>query len=432
MGSRRKRSQVEEAIVGSLTYELRNTPWRDRLQELGARWVPNTPENAEAFRSQVNEAWGLAYLCIWGMRGKQGQHANYTDDERGDAVIHMKNALLNYDPARQGLVKYVEQKAILLLKGAWARGMDIEYDAPDGDDNSENWELELLELQQMADGSENWAGNVSDILYARCASRLNNKYTQKDQRQQVMDGLKNSLRAYDPRTEGLKAFVDRWLTQVLGGDRKPPTDKGILGISLDSTVGEDGETTLGDMIPGNGLSVEASASKRLAAWDILAAHAKELNLQRSLNPAILRDDEAHRHQRMCYTEKVLFLAKHSTMPVSGRQDILRALLDSYLDHFALMPPKGSAIDLAAMPFKTMEQIENPDSAPDTWVTQLEWGGGSDFLPARVPITYLKRSFGEAVSDSGVTRFRKNFYKRLKMLAAPNYSTEDIEEILSQQ
>lgn len=432
MVNRRERLQVEEAQAGNLSYELRHTPWRARLLELEARWVPNTAENAEAFRSQLDEAWGLAYLCIWNMHGKHGEHASYTEDERSDAAIHIKKALMNYDPARQSLVKYVEQKSILLLKGAWARGMDIEYDAPEEPRNPDAWDQELLQLQQLADGSEDWADNVTDILYARCASRLKSKFSLKDQRRQVMDALKRGLQAYDPRTEELKDFVDRWLTQVLGGEKKTPADKGVLGTSLDSTVGEDGETTLGDMIAGDELSVEARSARRLAAWDILGTIAKVLNFQHAMDPAIARKNEEHRHQRMCYTEKVLFLAKHSTMPGSGRQDILRALLESYLDHFALMPPVGSSVNLAVLPFKTLEQIEDPDSSPDTWVTPLEWSGANDYLPARVPITYLKQRYAEAASDGSVNRFRRDFYKALKKLAAPCYSTDDIKEILSQQ
>lgn len=430
MGNRRERLQVEDSRADGLSYELRHTPWKARLLELEARWVPNTAENAEAFRSQVEEAWGLAYLCIWNMRGKHGEHASYTDDERSDAAIHIKKALMNYDPARQSLVKYVEQKSILLLKGAWARGLDIEYDAPEDTPNADAWDQELLQLQQLADGSEDWADNVSDILYARFASRLKSKFPLKDQRRQAMDALKRDLLAYDPRTEELKALVERWMVQVLGGDRKPPADKGVLGTSLDSTIGEDGDSTLGSMIPSDEPSIEARSAKRMAAWDILGAIARVLNFQRAMNPDIAQNNEDHRHQRMCYTEKVLFLAKHSTMPGTGRQDLLRALLESYLDHFALMPPKGSSVNLAALPFKTLEQIEDPDSSPDTWVTPLEWSGANDYLPARVPITYLRHRHGEEATDGSVNRFRRDFYKALKKQAAPNYSTDDIKEILS--
>lgn len=430
MANRRSNTQVEDVEEGTLSYELKHKPWKSRLEELGSRWVANTPENAAAFLAQIDEAWGLAYICIWNMHGKNGQHANYTDDERNDAAIHMKTALMGYDPTKQSLLKFVEQKSILLLKGAWARGIDVEYDAPNDPEDLRQWEQELAEFQQCADGSPEWITSVGEILYSRFAARLNTKFHKADQRKEAVAQLQDKLRTYDPRQLSLKDFADRWLTEVLGGDKKAPETKGVLGISIDAPIGEDGETTRGEMLSSAETSQEAQSLKKLTAWDILTAAATMLNFQKMLDPNILFSSEDHRHQRMCFTEKVLFLVKHSILPQSGVQDVMRAMLESYLEHFAVMPEKGSAVNLKTLPFKTLEQIEDPDSSPKTWKTPLHWSGGNDFLPARVPISYLKRHFSVAADDNDVNKFRRGFYKALKKISADSYSAEDIKEILS--
>ena len=430
MSNRRSNTQVEKIEAGNLSYEIQNTSWRPRLAELGSRWVPNTPENTAAFLAQVNEAWGLAYICIWNMHGRKGIHANYTDDERCEAAVHMRKGLMGYDPARQELVKFVEQKAILLLKGAWSRGIDVEYDAPREAIPQQDLEQELRELQQCADGSEEWTRNVSDILYARFATRVNNKFLHKSQRKEVASQLRERLCSYSPEQQSLKDFVDQWQEEVLGGNTKSPDKKGLIAASLDKPVGEDGETSQIDLYSAPEESLEARSAKKLTAWDILTSAAVTLNFQQALDRNILKNSEEHRHNRICYTEKVLFLARNSTLPPTGMQDVFRALLKSYLDHFAVMPEDGSAVDLRTVPFRTMEQIEDPDSAPATWKTPLEWSGANDFLPAKVPISYLKHRFSIKADDNYVKRFRIRFYKELKNQAAKHYTAEDIKEILS--
>lgn len=339
---------------------------------------------------------------------------------------------MNYDPEKQGLVKYVEQKAILLLKGAWARGIDIEYDAPDEADDPQAWKNDLSELQSSFDGTADWANNVGDILYAHFASRIRNKFSKRELQQQVLAALKDELMQLDLKKQTLVEFVEHWCADVLNGEKKGPDAKGILNTSLDDRIGEDGETTRGDMIEADTPSVEAQTVKRLAAWDMLQAMAAMLNFQQSMEPKILQTSEEHRHHRMCFTERILFHAKFSVLPSFNRQDLFRAMLGSYLRHFAQVPEDGKPVDLAELAFKPLEQILDPASAPDTWKTPLQWSGATDYLPAKVPISYLKHKFGVIADDNAVNKFRKDFYKAIRERVLPHYSADDIKEILLQQ
>ena len=132
------------------------------------------------------------------------------------------------------------------------------------------------------------------------------------------------------------------------------------------------------------------------------------------------------------TERILFLAKFSVLPSFNRQDLFRAMLGSYLRHFAQVPEDGKPFDLAELTFKPLEQILDPASAPDTWKTPLQWSGATDYLPAKVPISYLKHRFGVIADDNAVNKFRKDFYKAIRERVLPHYSADDIKEILLQQ
>lgn len=418
MANRREQTQVEQpnSEERNLTYQLQHTPWRERLNVLGSRWVRNTPEHSAAFLAQVNEAWELAYLHIWNLQGNNGVYARFTDDERNDAAIHMRTALMNYDPARQNLLKFVEQKSILLLKGAWARGIDIEYDVPESEEYSQDWKDELDAFQKCSDGSSEWVDSMASILYTRYSSRIKSKFFKKEQRIQVLDSLKTHLYSYDPQQLSLEDYVDQWLTETLGGSTKASSKKGILGPSIDIKIGEDEDITIGDMIPNSAPLVEDLVTAKISVWSSITALASILNFQESMNPHIADTDEEHRNNRMCYTEKVLFLAQNSPVPQSRHKDILRAMLISYLNYFSIIPNDGSPINLTTLDFKTVEQIEDPSSPTETWVTPLNWREGTDFLPAKVPINYLKHHHGITHKDPYITKIRKEFYKYLRKLA----------------
>lgn len=76
MPSRRDRHLAKNIEEGDLQYELRHIDWRKRLNALEKNWLPNDGTSSAAYLSQLNEAWEMAYICIWTMRGKNGQYAN--------------------------------------------------------------------------------------------------------------------------------------------------------------------------------------------------------------------------------------------------------------------------------------------------------------------------------------------------------------------
>lgn len=423
MSNRRTRTQDQNAGTVALAKEMRQIDWKKRLKTIQDRWVPNTPENTAAFLAQVNEAWEMAYLCIWNLHGRAGMYARYTDDERAEAAIQMHTSLMKYDPKDQPLLKYVYQKSILLLKGAWARGIDIESDPPAADGS--DWELELETLQLIADGSEEWVDAAFSLIHSRHASRIKAKFHEKEARDEVREDLKKRLSNCDPGTLDLKELASQWAKDVLGGEKKIPTNLGILGTSLDTPVGEEKELTLGNLLADPGPSVEDQVHDWIASWDILSAMAAKLNYDSAKNPNQTHTVEKHRRMRMCYTERVLFLAKSSDHPIPDGKFMTRAMLESYLQHFSVLPQDWNARTLPDLPFKTEEEILDPDSSPDTWATPLEWSGASDYLPAIVPKTYLIRNFNERVADSTVSEFRKTFYKECKKLVGDRYSIDDI-------
>ncbi len=127
--NRRDRAKVNfHPVKGDPEYDVKHIPWASRLEEIGARWVTNTPENAAVWNAQISEAWECVYAACMNRRGE------YTDDERSQAALYIVADLENYDPQKMELVKYVNARVTLRLRDAYSIGMDMEYDAADEDD----------------------------------------------------------------------------------------------------------------------------------------------------------------------------------------------------------------------------------------------------------------------------------------------------------
>lgn len=425
---RRQRFQVAPPQRHSTEYQILHDPWEARLKELEERWVRNTPENADAFCAQINEAWVLAYEAVW-----QYRKGSYTADERSDAALALRADLIRYDPQIKSLVSYVRSCMCLRLKGAWARGLDIEYDACDEKEDPQQWAADLAQIGQCfpEDPQERteWAGTLSQIIFAHYCVHIANMLKTRQRQKEEMEGLKAYLVRFEPDRCSLMDYVQNWVDDVLKGDKKQIREKGAAAISLDTPVGEAEGESMVDMIASGGPSVERQADVNLVVQQATEAMARVLNFQLMMNPRADLQEE-HRANRMCFTERVLYLAKFSRLPDVNRKDLFHALLRSYLCHFARMPENGIPANLAALPFKTMEQILDPDSPEETWKTPLQWSAANDFLPGKVAISFLQRHYGQTVNDRRVNTYRSEYYKTLQGLLNRQYSAADIRDILN--
>lgn len=181
-------------------------------------------------------------------------------------------------------------------------------------------------------------------------------------------------------------------------------------ISTDALLDTDGKTRVIDLI-GSNVAVDTEAVQKTLTDTALWELAQTLNFKALQSPECM-DNEFYRNQRICYTEKIVCLIQQHRTPDFNRQDMFRALLDSYLRHFLDLQEGERSISLKKAPRKPLEYFKNPNSPPETWRTPTEWNN-KDFLPAIVPISYLERYFHQKATDSAVTKFRTSFNQSLR-------------------
>ena len=199
-------------------------------------------------------------------------------------------------------------------------------------------------------------------------------------------------------------MVRFWINNRLGGNAIDHHT-----ISPDALLDKGGKTRVIDQIESN-VAVDEEAEQKAMTDTALRELAQVLNFKAHQSPTCM-DNEFYRNQRICYTEKIVCLIQQYRTPNFNRQDMLNALLDSYLHHFLNLPEGARSFDLKTTPIKPLEYFKNPDSPPETWRTPTDWNS-KDFLPAIVPISYLKQYFHQKTTNSDITKFRKSFNQSL--------------------
>lgn len=427
MGNRRFRSQVADAADGNLPYELQNRipiEWRDdsdtsgqgesskrlseKLRELQNRWVQNTPENADAFLAQIQIAWDVAYRHIW------NSYDDYTDDERSDAAIRIFSDLRNYDPQKGSLESFIKARCDLRTKTAWEKGIDIEYDPPGEPDGQEKWLEQLALYQEQYDGTGQWAAAVQKHIYAHYAPRITQKFRKQKIRtaanavkfdkeaaiqQQFLNELLQMLLSFNPQQQSLAELVQAWEQNNWSTEKTQPEKKGKIQTSLDTPVGEDGNTSLGNLHPDSTYDPAIMAENRLASKNSILLLALLANYQLHVGQGKLK--ARTRYARLNYTEQLACFAQAVPLPDDHAQDILNPLEDDYFRYFMHTTPEP--LSLRSVEDARLRTVIG--SGP--YLLENEQWDKSGLLPAKAQMGYLD-SIGIRSSDATVSGHRKPY------------------------
>lgn len=395
--------------------------WKKELDQIGAHWVFQLSEEDPDWNLQVGRAWMWAYA---GLRICCTKHFAYRRDL--DALIDKAMELLEgdikkYDPAKSTLSKRVNAQMLPRIRDAMRR--------IGGPRDRDVWKTTLLQLQHDCPENEadraGWAEDVVRQVFRFYLNRVESKLSDTAKRTSARENLVRRLMAFEPEEMNLETIVKRWVSQVLDGDRE---DTSI--VSLDAFVGEDEESTLGDLLPDPGQNDENQVQQQRSwlAQQAMELAALELNYQALLDPRAVEQNRDHRHNRMCYSERMVYFAMHDALPAFNKRDMYNALLHPYVCFFATMPEGEIQLRLESLLLKTQEEIVDPESPRETWVTPLKWTGKNMFLQPIVPQTYIRRGYGEELTGSEISGIRSDFHKTLNRQLSDRYSREELESI----
>lgn len=398
--------------------------WKEELDLIGDHWKPRISEDEKVedlnWDDQILRAWMWTYT---GLRINCTKHFAYRKDL--DALIDKTMDLLtedikSYDPSKSSLGSRISNKMKLRLKDAMRLiGAPRDHDT---------WRIVLRDLENTCpknrEDKRRWAEKTARKIFQFYRKRVDSKL-RKEKRAEAREGLIRNLMERVPDEIFLEDLVKEWVMDVLGGDRTDPSL-----VSLDLPVGEEGEDTLGDMLaaPEADDREEVLKERRKLASQAMELAALQLNYQSLLNPNAAVKDQPHRFNRMCYSERLVYLASQDALPVFNEKDMYRALLEHYVRFFARMPGEEELLRLEKLTLRTEEEILDPKSSEETWRTPLKWTGKNMFLQSFVPQTYVQRVFDQTLSGSAVSNMRTDFHNMLNRQLSQRYSEEELAEI----
>lgn len=400
--------------------------WEKELDRIGSHWVTLRDGDDSDPNMQVGRAWVWAYV---GLRVCCTKYFSYRTDQ--DTLItyamdRLEEDIRKFDPAKSTLSKRMKAQFKNRLSDAMRRA--------GGPRDRAAWQTELTQFQfdcpETEQEREAWCDQLMSRIFRFYRRRVDSCLRDGGQRQAARAQLKKILMRFDPESMSLVRTVAKWVDDTLDGDRQ---DQSV--VSLDAAVGEDGDAALIDLIPAADLprAGEKSAARRQLERQSLAGRAmeliaRELNYQLLADPNAIRENENHRFNRMCYTERMVYFALTDSLPDFNRKDMYHALMGPYLDFFSRMPPDEPRLRLEKLQLRTREEILDPDSDPDGWTTQLAFTGKNMYLQAFVPRIFLQRGYHQTLSDSRISKMRGKFHSVIREQLYAHYSPRQLHEI----
>lgn len=380
--------------------QLCGLPWMQELNDLGMHWYPKESENDPRWQAQVDQACALAYIALRANGPKYFDHRTDDDDIVLKAWELLKADIESYDPRKSPLGVWISKK----LKNRIVDAIDFYTRQRD----HEAWADELSRFQTIYPNDpvlcKEWLEAIVQKAFHFYSKRIDAVATTPEIRAAIREALRSTLTQFDPAEQSLHKLVDRWVSQVLHGDQKD-----VITIPIDKPVGEDEESTIGDMLPGIG-NDPAEIVEATGGFSIILL-ALTANFQ--LHVGNGHHKAKTRYSRLNYTEQLSYFAGPLSLPDSHRQDILKPLDESYFRHFMDVGPETPL---------TLRVIENARIRPviGKGVYRLENKHWDDegFLPAKVQIGYLAEN---GISSSAATvsehrkSYRENFLKYLEGL-----------------
>ena len=381
--------QTEKALT-SREYQMmvRREAWYQELNNLGAHWHPRESEHDARWRSQVDQAWMLAYIAL---RANGTKYFAHLDDE--DSIINKAWELLrgdieSYDPRKSALGERISSKIKLRI-----------YDAQDKSSRKRDhdaWEDELTMFQNCRpagpDQLESWIDSIIRKAFRFYRRRIDAVAATPEIRANVRNALADMLARFDPSTQSLLKLMDLWVSDVLHGDQED-----VSVVSLDKPIGDDEETTLSHQIPDDSTD-PANLVQQRNAYSILLI-ALIANYQVHVGQGKLKAKT--RYARLNYTEQLACFAQAVPLPDDHTQDLLNPLEDDYFRYFMHTAP--GPLGLRAVENARLRTVIG--SGP--YLLENERWDKHGLLPAKAQMGYLD-SIGIHSSDATISGHRKPY------------------------
>lgn len=369
--------------------EYSQIEWYQELNRLGQHWHASPSDGDPVWLAQFSQAYGFTYAALWSNGAALFAHRSDADAIVDKAMEYLVAAIKSYDPKRSSLGARISSLIEPRIKDALAF-CTISRD-------HSGWADELTQLQYLfpADPSKRgeWISRVIRKTFHFYTKRIDRIASKPEVRAAVREQLRDMLLCFDPDTQTLHSLVEQWVNDALRGDH---TD--VTLSSLDTPVGEDGDITVGELIPDQHNDPGDIVESQNTFSIILAALVTNFQIhigKGSLKKKVL-------YSRLNYTEQLSYFAQALPLPDAHRQDILKPLESDYFRYFMAVDP---ATEL------TLRVIERSRIRPvigfDPFLLEDERWNDQGFLPAKAQKGYLHTT-GISTSDATISEQRKSY------------------------
>lgn len=369
--------------------DCRRVEWFEELNQLGKHWRTDLPKDDPLRKMQVGQALSLAYAALWANGTKDFMYRKDMDDVIGKAMEYLKSDINNYDPEKSPLGSMVSSKIEGRIKDAKRNLRHVR--------DHQEWfsQLEFFHNSWPDDPSVRSAliEKLITDTFRFYQKRIDSRLKTAELRNAAEARLRGRLLAFEPQEQTLGALIRLWVDEELGGDRQD-----ITVVSADVPMGEDGENTMGEMLPAPGANPIQQLMDSEEYSVILMAMVASYQI--ALGDKNLK--ARTRYCRLNYTEQLSCFGQQLNLPQTHSQDLLKPLDPDYFRYFMYT---GNAKEITLRTIAKAKLLPVVGEGPYLLVN-TKWDDHG-FLPAKAQIGYLK-SRGISSSDSTVSGHRTRY------------------------
>lgn len=363
--------------------------WYEELNKIGQHWHPKTSDQDPVWHDQLRQAYLWTHIALWANGTGDFFYRSDADAVFNKAMEYLEADIKSYDPQRSALGARISSKIGPRLKDALA------YCTISRDHSA--WADQLTLQQSLFPAAparrEAWINNVIKETFRFYAKRIDSIASTPEVRAAVRNQLRSLLLDFDPHDQSLHTLVEQWVTSTLHGDQ---TD--ITQSSLDTPAGEEGDGSVGELIPDHRFDPSDIVEQANEYSVILIALVANYHLhvgKGSLKKRVL-------YSRLNYTEQLSYFAQALPLPDDHRQDLLKPLDEDYYRYFMQVSPT------VPLTLRTIERarIRYAIGTGFFRLVDVRWDD-QGFLPAKAQMGYLD-SKGIPSSNSSVSEQRKPY------------------------
>lgn len=218
----------------------------------------------------------------------------------------------------------------------------------------------------------------------------------------MLDAFQEAAEKFDPDRTPFSHYLSHLLKKRAVDAFRYDQRHSPAGLSLDTPVGEDRETSLGELLEDTGARTAEEAIRLEAPFLELTSmilNFAQLHQGRSAN-------ETRRNwYRLFYTEDMTLALKSVELNFLHERDVFAAMKQAYLDYY-MSAPCTTGVEVRTTPLRPYGQVV-PERAGETEETPLP-------IPADVSLSYLRLREGTQAGASTRSNQLK-FYREEKAL-----------------